>query len=296
MTAAPTHRVFAPTTQFPPRPVLGITVPGWPIIGLFLVISALSTSAALTWMGPWGWSVGALSGLLTLWCIWFFRDPPRTTPQDAGILISPADGVVCQIVEASPPPELGFQDAALTRISVFMNVFNVHVNRSPADGVVEKLAYSPGKFFNASFDKASEHNERLGMILRMADGTQIVCVQIAGLIARRIVCQVRGGTTVRRGDRYGLIRFGSRVDVYLPAWYEPLVKVGDRSVAGQTVVARLRQGDGVLAGAPAPAARSAYATPQDAPGPDHGQRRAWDSGVDRGPSIDPRQRPGAGME
>lgn len=238
--------MFAPVEPFPPKPVLGVSVPGWPIIGLFVAISAGLTSAALAALGNWGWTVGVLTGLLTLWCFWFFRDPERRTPQESGLVVSPADGVVCMVSEVSPPPDLRMPADRYVRISVFMNVFNVHVNRSPVDGTVERLAYHPGKFFNASLDKASEHNERLGMAIRTPDGRSIACVQIAGLIARRIVCQVRDHTAMLRGQRYGLIRFGSRVDVYLPSGIEPTVRVGQKVVAGETVLAR--DGQGTLVG------------------------------------------------
>jgi phosphatidylserine decarboxylase len=187
--------------------------------------------------------VGFITVALTVWCVWFFRDPARRIPASAPgtvKVISPADGVVCMVQAAIPPPELGLSDEdkrGLTRVSVFMNVFNVHVNRSPVAGTVEKTAYHPGKFFNASFDKASELNERMSLLVRTADGRGIVCVQIAGLIARRIVCRVKEGTRLQPGERYGLIRFGSRVDVYLPRGVESAVKVGDKSVAGETVLA-----------------------------------------------------------
>ncbi len=250
MTTAPTNRVFAPTRQFPPRPLLGITVPGWPIIGLFVVISAGLTAGAFAWPGPiGGWIVAGICLLLTGWCVWFFRDPERKPPAEAGVVISPADGVVCQVQPAVPPVDLGMPAGQYTRVAVFMNVFNVHVNRSPVDGTVEKLAYHPGKFFNASFDKASELNERMGMSLRLADGTLIGCVQIAGLVARRIVCQVREGARMNRGDRYGLIRFGSRVDVYLPEGFTPAVKIGETMVAGETVLGRAVKSDASVGGA-----------------------------------------------
>ncbi len=253
--------MFAPTASFPPRPLLGITVPGWPIIGLFLVISAGLTAAALAMLGPWGWIVAGVCAVLTAWCVWFFRDPDRRTPREPGLVISPADGVICMIVPLSPPPELMMPAGNYVRVSVFMNVFNVHVNRSPVDGSVERLAYHPGKFFNASLDKASEHNERLGMALRMNDGRMIACVQIAGLIARRIVCQVRERTSVRAGDRYGLIRFGSRVDVYLPEGMSATVKVGDAVVAGETVLGRDDEGSLVGAGSGGPDRMSSSAEP-----------------------------------
>lgn len=219
--------------------MLGITVPGWPIIGLFVVISSGLTAGAMAWPGGvWGWIVAGVCVLLTGWCVWFFRDPERAVPSEAGAVISPADGVVCQILDIAPPGDLGMPEGKYTRVSVFMNVFNVHVNRAPVEGTVERLAYHPGKFFNASFDKASVHNERLGMSIRLPDGSLIGCVQIAGLVARRIVCQVREGTRMNRGDRYGLIRFGSRVDVYLPEGFAPAVKLGEKTVAGETVVGR----------------------------------------------------------
>ncbi|MCK6475369.1 MAG: phosphatidylserine decarboxylase [Phycisphaerales bacterium] len=237
MTTAPAQRVFAPTATFPPRPVLGISVPGWPIIGLFVVATAGLTAGSLALLGPWGWIIAAVCGLLTLWCVWFFRDPARAIPADAGLMVSPADGVVCMIVQAAPS-DLDPAHPPVTRVSVFMNVFNVHVNRAPIEGTAESLRYHPGKFFNASFDKASTDNERLAMGIRLRDGRLCVCVQIAGLVARRIVCQVRNGTALGRGDRYGLIRFGSRVDVYLPPGFVSAVKVGQRMVAGETIIAR----------------------------------------------------------
>jgi phosphatidylserine decarboxylase len=252
MSAVPTHPVLRPIRAFPPTPLLGIARPGWPIIGVFLIVWALSTAAVLQLPGAWGawsgWAVGVAGFVLTAWCVWFFRDPTRRTPGEAGLVISPADGVVCMVRTASPPEELGLGgEFRATRVSVFMNVFNVHVNRSPTDGVIERLAYHPGRFFNASFDKASDLNERLSMVLRLGDGRRCVAVQIAGLVARRIVCHAGEGMSVGRGVRYGMIRFGSRVDVYLPGGSEPVVAVGDRVIAGETVIAR--DADGVLAAA-----------------------------------------------
>jgi phosphatidylserine decarboxylase len=158
-------------------------------------------------------------------------------------VVSPADGIVSQIVPAVPPPELGMGDAALTRISVFMSVFNVHVNRAPAAGRVATIAYRPGRFINASLDKASEENERNGLVIELADGRRIAVVQIAGLVARRILCFVRPGQMLREGERFGLIRFGSRLDVYLPAGVAPLVVVGQTAIAGETVIADLAGGE-----------------------------------------------------
>ncbi len=176
---------------------------------------------------------------LTVWCYYFFRDPKRTTPERDGLIISPADGIVSLIEKAVPPPELGMPDAPLTRVSVFMNVFNCHVNRAPIAGRIAAVAYRPGKFFNASLDKASIDNERNSLCIEMADGRQIAVVQIAGLVARRIVCFVAPDATLQTGERFGLIRFGSRVDVYLPDGVAPLVAVGQGMIAGETVLADL---------------------------------------------------------
>ena len=177
---------------------------------------------------------------LTVWCLWFFRDPQRQIPLDADAVICPADGRVVIIDAAAPPAELGLGAAPMARICIFMNVFNVHVNRSPVDAVVKKIAYRAGTFLNASFDKASTENERCSLLLRMDDGRLVVCVQIAGLIARRIVCRVKEGKVLGAGERFGLIRFGSRVDVYLPSGTIAAVKVGDFTAAGSTIIARLK--------------------------------------------------------
>ena len=210
---------------------------GWPFIAAFVVVTAIMFSIA----DPVGW----LSVILTAWCIYFFRDPDRVTPTRAGSIISPADGVVLPVVQAAPPAELGMGEAPRTRLSIFMNVFDVHVNRAPCDGTVIATAYRPGKFVNASFDKASEDNERLAARIRPNGksedgGDDIAVVQIAGLVARRIKSNFAEGRTVAAGDRFGIIRFGSRVDVYLPAGYNPLVIAGQRSVAGETVLADTR--------------------------------------------------------
>ncbi len=200
----------------------------------FVAIFAGLTAAAFWLWEPLGWI-----GLgLTIWCYYFFRDPRRVPPEGAGLIVSPADGVVSGIGPALPPAELGLSEEPLTRISIFMSVFNVHVNRAPVAGVVEKVAYKPGKFFNASLDKASEDNERNGLILRMGDGRRLGVVQIAGLVARRIVCFVAEGDRLMTGERFGLIRFGSRLDVYLPGGVEPAVREGQTMIAGETVLAR----------------------------------------------------------
>jgi phosphatidylserine decarboxylase len=181
--------------------------------------------------------LGRIGVVLTLWCLYFFRDPDRVTPTREGLVISPADGVINLITEASPPEELGLGDMTRTRVSIFMNVFNCHVNRSPITGKVKRVAYRPGLFLNADLDKASDANERNSMVIERADGQDIVVVQIAGLVARRIVCDVKEGHDLAAGERFGIIRFGSRLDVYLPQGAVPLVAVGQTAIAGETVLA-----------------------------------------------------------
>jgi phosphatidylserine decarboxylase len=207
---------------------------GYPFIALFAAVNLLAFLLS-AWLG---W----LLLPITLWCIAFFRDPERTTPQEPGLIICPADGKLLPVVEAVPPAELGLGDYPRPRLSIFMNVFNVHVNRNPVSGHVVALAYRPGKFFNASFDKASIHNERMSIRLRpegeSGEAKDLAVVQIAGLVARRIVCDLAQGEGVRRGARFGIIRFGSRVDVYLPPNSEILVTPGITTRAGETVLAR----------------------------------------------------------
>lgn len=204
---------------------------GYPFIGVFAAVTAV---LFLIWQ-PLGWiGVG-----LTVWCYYFFRDPDRHTPQRAGLIVSPADGVISLIEPAVPPAELGLGPEPLTRVSVFMNVFNCHVNRLPVAGEVTAVSYRPGKFLNASLDKASVDNERNSLAVRMVDGRQIAVVQIAGLVARRIVCDVHPGAVLETGERFGMIRFGSRLDVYLPDGVVPLVALGQTMVAGETVLADL---------------------------------------------------------
>ena len=204
--------------------------------GIKFVIIFSFTSVILFFIyNPLGWvGIG-----LTIWCYYFFRDPIRTTPVRDGLLVSPADGVISLIEKTMPPPELDIKKEKLTRISVFMNVFNCHVNRSPFAGEVTEINYRPGKFFNASLDKASVDNERNSLVLQIPDGRQIVVVQIAGLVARRIVSFVKLKQTLRTGQRFGLIRFGSRVDIYLPTGVQPLVCLGQTMVSGETVIADL---------------------------------------------------------
>ncbi|GGO28454.1 phosphatidylserine decarboxylase proenzyme [Gemmobacter aquaticus] len=201
----------------------------------FVAIFGLVTLLLFWLWDPLGWiGVG-----LTIWCYYFFRDPKRAVPQGDGLMISPADGVVSLIERAVPPPELGMASDPLLRVSVFMSVFNCHVNRAPIAGKLVEMAYRPGKFLNASLDKASEDNERNSLCLELADGRRIAVVQIAGLVARRIVPFVSEGQSLKTGERFGLIRFGSRVDVYLPEGVSPLVAVGQTCIAGETVIAEL---------------------------------------------------------
>ena len=201
----------------------------------FVAIFAAITLILYAIWQPLGWlGLGA-----TIWCYYFFRDPKRAVPQGAGLILSPADGVISLIEPAVPPPELGMGPEALTRVSVFMNVFNCHVNRAPVAGRVVAVAYRPGKFFNASMDKASSDNERNSVCLELADGRKLAVVQIAGLVARRIVCFTKEGQSLLAGERFGLIRFGSRLDVYLPDGVEPMVALGQTMCAGETVIADL---------------------------------------------------------
>lgn len=204
---------------------------GWPFIAAF----GAATLLLFVLVPPLGW----IGLALTAWCTYFFRDPERLTPVREGLVISAADGLVQSVAPAVPPPELAMGDAPLPRISVFMNVFDVHVNRIPIDGTIQRIAYVPGAFLNASLDKASEANERNGLVLAIGDGRSLAVVQIAGLVARRIACWVSEGESVRAGRRLGMIRFGSRVDVYLPVGVAPLVGPGQRTIAGETVIADL---------------------------------------------------------
>nr|WP_199899550.1 phosphatidylserine decarboxylase [Sneathiella glossodoripedis] len=179
----------------------------------FIAIFAVITLLLFLFLGSF---LGWIGVVLTLWCVYFFRDPDRYVPTREGLMVSPADGVVQMIERAVPPQELGLGNDPMLRISVFLNVFNVHVNRVPLSGTVVKQVYRPGKFLNAALDKASEENERHAVHLKTEDGRDIVFVQIAGLVARRIVCDLVDGQEVRTGERFGLIRFGSRTDIYLP--------------------------------------------------------------------------------
>jgi phosphatidylserine decarboxylase len=213
-------------------PLVPIHRAGWPFIALF--------AAATIIMAAFSEFLGFAGTVLTVWCVYFFRNPDRVTPERDGLIISPADGIVQMIDQAAPPKELGMGKGLRSRVAVFMNVFDVHVNRVPLGGTITALQYRPGKFLNASLDKTSEFNERQSLRLTMADGRDMAFVQIAGLIARRILCDITEGQTVKTGERFGMICFGSRVDIYLPEGVEPLVAVGQRSVAGETVFADIR--------------------------------------------------------
>lgn len=198
------------------------------------IAGAIAVVLFLVWE-PLGW----LAAGLTVWVYYFFRDPERVIPERPDVMVSPADGLVSLLEPAVPPAELGLGEAEMVRISVFMSVFNCHVNRLPSAGTVDVVAYRPGKFLNASLDKASEDNERNGLAVTLPDGRRYGVVQIAGLVARRILCWTKNGDTLERGERFGLIRFGSRLDIYLPPGATPLVRIGQTMVAGETVIADL---------------------------------------------------------
>jgi phosphatidylserine decarboxylase len=204
---------------------------GWPFVAAFLAVAVL---LGLLWE-PLFW----LGLIATAWCAYFFRDPVRVTPDDPALVVSPADGLVVATVERVPPPELELGDRPLPCVAIFMNVFDVHVNRTPVAGTITGHAYHHGKFLNASFDKAADENERRSWRLRTASGREVGLVQIAGLVARRIVPFRESGDVLAAGERIGLIRFGSRCDIYLPEGTAPLVLVGQRTIAGETVIADL---------------------------------------------------------
>ena len=201
----------------------------------FLIGAALAVLAGAL-LTPWLLWAGLLFGGF---CLYFFRDPERVAPPRPGLLLAPADGRVVSVAQVAPPAELGLGAAPRWRVAIFLSVLDVHVNRSPAEATVTRIAYRHGRFLNASLDKASDHNERNAMALRLPDGREIAVVQIAGLIARRIICAVREGDALRAGERFGLIRFGSRTDLYLPEGVLPLVAVGQTMIGGETVLADL---------------------------------------------------------
>ncbi len=206
---------------------------GYPFIGAF--------AAATLILGYFSLNLFWIGLILTAWCAYFFRDPVRVTPVDDSLVVSPADGVVSAVGPAVPPRELGLGTAEMTRISVFMNVFSCHVNRSPVRGRITRIEHRPGKFLNAELDKASSENERNGLVIESPHGT-VAAVQIAGLVARRIVCWADTDSNITVGERFGLIRFGSRVDVFMPLDATPRVSVGQTAVAGETILAEFGGG------------------------------------------------------
>ncbi len=205
---------------------------GWKFISIFAAVTAL---LAIIWI-----PLGLIGLILTVWCYYFFRDPDRIVPQIKDVVVSPADGIVQMITRVTGPEELGLNTKTFNRISIFMSVFNVHVNRAPASGKILKLAYIKGKFFNATLDKASKDNERQLLAMRTESGKEIAFVQIAGLVARRIICYAKEGQQYQAGERFGHIRFGSRLDVYLPTDIEPQVCIGQTMVAGETILANMK--------------------------------------------------------
>jgi phosphatidylserine decarboxylase len=213
---------------------------GWKFIALFALVSVL---LAQLWGGFW-----IIGGIATAWCIYFFRDPSRVTPQRTGLVVSAADGLVSYVGPGLPPPELDLPQQETMKVSVFLSIFDVHVNRVPASGTIDVVAYHPGRFLSAADDKASDENERQSIAMTLPDGRRLAFVQIAGLVARRIVCYLKPEQAVIAGERFGLIRFGSRADIYLPPGVMPLVAVGQRLVAGESVIADLDSSEGLRPG------------------------------------------------
>lgn len=221
-----------PTNSAPPATFSAIHPAG----RLFVAGFALATGLLFWAAGPIGW-IGVLA---TVCCAAFFRDPERFPPMGEGLVLSPADGVVVAIAPAEPPADLGVPPGPRTRISIFLSLLDVHVNRVPVEGRIQAIRYRPGKFFNASLDKASDENERNAIHIVTPSGADLVVVQIAGLVARRILCGVAEGDEVTAGERFGIIRFGSRADIYLPDGVIPLVALGQTMIGGETILARLK--------------------------------------------------------
>jgi phosphatidylserine decarboxylase len=214
---------------------------GWIFVAIFAALSLV--------LGAVATPLGYVGAVLTGWCLYFFRDPHRMVPTRPGLIVSPASGVVTSIVDVVPPAEMNLGEAPLTRVSVFLNVFDVHVNRVPVGGVVRTSIYHAGKFLNATLDKSSDENERQCLVVETDQGVKIGFTQIAGLIARRIRCDIHEGDVVETGQRFGLIRFGSRMDIYLPAGTHPLVVVGQTMTSGETVVADMASSEDQRQGA-----------------------------------------------
>jgi phosphatidylserine decarboxylase len=204
---------------------------GWVFVGIFTLVAFI----LFYFSQPLGW----IGLILTAWCAYFFRNPKRVTPTQPGLMVSPADGIVCAIRKMAPPAELGMGTSERFRVSVFLNVFDVHVNRLPIGGKVVKSLYQAGKFLNAASDQASDDNERQTLVIEIEGGITVAVVQIAGLIARRILCDVKEGDTLSTGIVYGLIRFGSRTDIYLPEGVSPQVIQGQRMIGGESIIADL---------------------------------------------------------
>lgn len=202
---------------------------------IFILIFGVITAVLMNFSE----ALGSIGLVLTAWCVYFFRDPARIVPQQEGIVVSPADGVVSEITRIVPPAELNLGTEPLTRISIFLNVFNVHINRVPIAGTITTLEYKPGKFLSADLDKASEENERQSCVVTTEHGEKIGFIQIAGLVARRIVCDLTPQQKVQTGEKFGLIRFGSRCDVFLPNDVTPLVGIGQTMIGGESVLADL---------------------------------------------------------
>ena len=218
------------STSTPKRPF--IHPEGWKFATIFFVISILLSFISIV--------ISVIGYLLTLFTLWFFRDPKRNTPIDTNLIISSADGKVCLIDEAYPPEEVSINQEKMKRICVFMNVFNVHINRSPVSGTVKDIIYKEGQFLNASLDKASEKNERSSLIISSDNGVEIIVVQIAGLIARRILGFISNNHNLHQGERFGLIKFGSRVDIYMPLDAVTKCSIGDKVIAGESVLASFK--------------------------------------------------------
>jgi phosphatidylserine decarboxylase len=219
--------------------ILSVFVPVHPDGHKFIALAAVVTLLLFWLWSPLGW----IAAIITAWMVYFFRDPDRVTPLRDGLIISPADGRVSSIEKVRAPKELGLGDEERVRVSVFLSVFDVHVNRAPVAGRIIRSVYVPGAFFNAALDKASEENERRALVIETIQGTKVGVVQIAGLIAKRIVTFTSEGNTLGTGERFGLIRFGSRVDTYLPPGHGALVSVGQRAIAGETVLADLKSAE-----------------------------------------------------
>ena len=216
-----------------------VLAPPHPAARPFLIVSAVVAVAGLALPYAAARTIGVLAVVFLLFCLYFFRDPERVQPLLPGAVVAPADGKIVLVSQVAPPAELGIGTEPRWRVAIFLSVLNVHVNRMPVAAEVTRIAYHKGQFVNASLDKASDQNERNALALRLADGRTMAVVQIAGLIARRILCHATVGRAFTLGERFGIIRFGSRTDLYLPPGVEPLVRVGQTTVGGETVLARL---------------------------------------------------------